>query len=312
MRYGAPQQATSLGQFSPVFRNCWLIETRARRNTRPTLIYSEPSSDSASNQRLSCGFGRTCRPRFFSVGSTRFPAGGPCAGVNTGGPSCDASPGTGIACHHSEMRGSVLLAAGVLVLSTAAAAQDPPRVLEVTLADLDEDSLDFLIGWERWKSDILDLASEGYARFTLAPLLAVEPGLPLNARFSGRIFEVSGQRAAHRPIQTSRPPRRPVRTARAPRDGASDRGRLRPPRGLAPIGRLPRPASPKPRSAGRGPKGFGATARRSGSRGGAAGASTGRAPTGRAKPRGSSPRPRGPAAVSRGGNERTGNPRPHR
>ena len=221
----------------------------------------------------------------------------------------------GLLATSSEMRGSIHLAAGLLVLSTTAVAQETPRVLEVTLADLDKDSLDFLIGWERWKSDILDLASEGYARFTFVPLLAVEPGLPLNARFSGRIFAASGQRA-RRPTRTSRPPRRPIRTARAPRDGASDRGRPRPPHGLAPIGRFPRSASPKPRSAGRAParapKGFGATAGRSGSRGGAAGASTGRAPTGKAKPRGSSPRPRGPAAVSRGGNERTGNPRRHR
>ena len=112
------------------------------------------------------------------------------------------SDGTRIACHNSEMRGSVLLAAGLLVLSTTAVAQETPRVLEVTLADLDEDSLDFLIGWERWKSDILDLASEGYARFTFVPLLAVEPGLPVNARFSGRIFAASGQRAVPR---SSRP-----------------------------------------------------------------------------------------------------------
>ena len=233
-------------------------------------------------------------PRFFSGGMGGSPG------------------GTGIACHSSEMRGSIHLAAGLLVLSTTAVAQETPRVLEVTLADLDKDSLDFLIGWERWKSDILDLASEGYARFTFVPLLTVEPGLPLNARFSGRIFEASGQRAAHRPTRTSRPPRRPIRTARAP----SDRGRPRPPHGLAPIGHFPRSASPKPRSAGRaparGPKGFGATAGRSGSRGGAAGAPTGRAPTGKARPRGSSPRPRGPAAVSRGGYDRTGNPRRHR
>ena len=117
------------------------------------------------------------------------------------------------------MRGSVVLALGLLLLSTTAVAQETPRVLEVTLADLDEDSLDFLIGWERWKGDILDLASEGYARFTFVPLLAVEPGLPLNARFSGRIFAASGQRAAPR---SSRRTPRPIRTARAPRDGASE------------------------------------------------------------------------------------------
>ena len=223
-----------------------------------------------------------------------------------------ASPGTGIACHSSEMRGSVVLALGLLLLSTTAVAQETPRVLEVTLADLDEDSLDFLIGWERWKSDILDLASEGYARFTFVPLLAVEPGLPVNARFSGRTFAASGRRAVPR---SSRPDPRPIRTARAPRDRTSDRGRPRPPRGLAPLGQPPRFAPPGPRKTGRaparGPRGLGAPAPRGGSRGGAAGASTGRAPTGSAKPRGTSPRPRGPAAVSRSGADRR-NPRRHR
>ena len=139
------------------------------------------------------------------------------------------------------MRGSVLLAAGLLVASSAAAAQETPRVLEVTLADLDKDSLDFLIGWERWKSDILDLASEGYARFTFVPLLAVEPGLPLNARFSGRIFGASGQRAARRPNRTSRPPPGPFGPL-APR--ATER-----PTGAAPAPRtdwLPSVISPAP------------------------------------------------------------------
>ena len=218
---------------------------------------------------------------------------------------------------NSEMRSSVLLAAGLLVASSAAEAQETPRVLEVTLADLDEDSLDFLIGWERWKSDILDLASEGYARFTFVPLLAVEPGLPAGGRFSGWILAASERRAT---LRRSRPNPRPIRTARAPRDGASDRGRPRPPRGLAPLGQPPRFAPPAPRNTGRtparGPRGLGAPAPRGGSRGGAAGASTGRAPTGsaptgRAKPRGSSPRPRGPAAVSRSGTDRR-NPRRHR
>ena len=215
------------------------------------------------------------------------------------------------------MRGSVLLAAGLLVASTAAVAQETPRVLEVTLADLDKDSLDFLIGWERWKSDILDLASEGYARFTFVPLLAVEPGLPADGRFSGRVFAASERRAT---LRRSRPDPRPIRTARAPRDRTSDRGRSRPPRGLAPLGQPPRFAPPGPRKTGRaparGPRGLGAPAPRGGSRGGAAGASTGRAPTGRAptgsaKPRGTSPRPRGPAAVSGGGADRR-NPRRHR
>ena len=227
------------------------------------------------------------------------------------------------------MRGSVVLALGLLLLSTTAVAQETPRVLEVTLADLDEDSLDFLIGWERWKGDILDLASEGYARFTFVPLLAVEPGLPLNARFPGHIFAAFGQRAAPR---SSRRTPRPIRTARTPRDGASDRGRPRPrhappklSHGLAPLGKLPRfgPHSPpRPRNTGRtparGPRGLGAPAPRSGSRGGAAGRSPGRAPTGRAKPRGGAANPRGgtsgprraPASGMRNGGG--GKPRQHR
>ena len=241
-----------------------------------------------------------------------MPASSPGGGVNTGGPFSDASPGTGIACHSSEMRGSVVLAAGLLVASTTAVAQETPRVLEVTLADLDKDSLDFLIGWERWKSDILDLASEGYARFTFVPLLAVEPGLPVNAWFSGRIFAASGQRAVPR---SSRPDPRPIRTTRAPRDRTSDRGRPRPPRGLAPLGQPPRFAPPGPRKTGRaparGPRGLGAPAPRGGSRGGAAGAPTGRAPTGRAKPRGGTSGPRrGAASGMRNGGAQK--PRQHR
>ena len=148
----------------------------------------------------------------------------------------------------------------------------------------------------------LDLASEGYARFTFVPLLAVEPGLPVNARFSGRIFAASGQRAVPR---SSRPDPRPIRTARAPRDRTSDRGRPRPPRGLAPLGQPPRFAPPRPRKTGRtparGPRGLGAPAPRGGSRGGAAGASPGRAPTGRAKPRGGASNPRGGTSGPRRG-----------
>ena len=238
----------------------------------------------------------------------------PCGqrGLEMGGVAL-APPGTGIAYDRIEMRGSVLLAAGLLWASAAHAqdADNTPRVLEVTLADLDEDSLDFLIGWERWKGDILDLASEGYARFTFVPLLAVEPGLPADGRFSGWILAASERRAT---LRRSRP-NRPIRTARAPRDRTSDRGRPRPPRGLAPLGKPPRFAPPGPRNTGRaparGPRELGAPTPRGGSRGGASGASTGRAPTGSAKPRGSSPRPRGPAAVSRSGADRR-NPRPHR
>ena len=218
------------------------------------------------------------------------------------------------------MRGLVLVAAGVL-LAPMVPAQESPRVLEVTLADLDEDSLDFLIGWERWKGDILDIASDGYARFTFVPLLAVEPGLPARARFSGQIFAAAERGATLRqPRPQSLPKSRPVRTARAPRGRTSDRGRPRPPRGVAPIGRFPRSAAPAPRTAGRtparNPKGLGAAVGRGGGRGDATGASTGRAPTGRAKPRSPGAKPRGPGARSRSGSEprNPGNriPRRHR
>ena len=147
--------------------------------------------------------------------------------------------------HRRVMRRSVFLAFGLLAVSTAAGAQvagGTARVLEVTLADLDEDALDFLIGWERWKGDVLDLASQGGSRYALVPLVPnLAPALALNARFAGRIFESAGQRPAGRVSPPARTrSRRPVRTARAPRDGASERGRPRPPRGTAPLGQLPR------------------------------------------------------------------------
>ena len=224
------------------------------------------------------------------------------------------SDGTRIACHNSEMRGSVLLAAGLLVLSTTAVAQETPRVLEVTLADLDEDSLDFLIGWERWKGDILDLASEGYARFTFVPLLAVEPGLPLNARFSGRIFAASGQRAVPRSSRPTRGPSEPP----APR--ATER-----PTADAPVLRTgwllsaSRPASPRtPRRAPKDGTRSGAGTSRTRSAG-AARRQPGRrrrrlhreSPHRKSETARLLPRPRGPAAVSRSGTDRR-NPRPHR
>ena len=187
------------------------------------------------------------------------------------------------------MRGFVLLAAGLL-LAPAAYAQDADnsvRVLEVNLADLDEDALDFLIGWERWKGDILDLASEGYARFTFVPLLAIAPGLPADGRFGGFGFETALQRAvprsarARRPVRTRSP--RPLRIARAPRGRPAERGRPRPPRGIAPLGlgaSRPPPrtgaARPVPR---RGAPAVGGPPR-GGKRGGAVAG-----PTGRARPR---------------------------
>ena len=199
-----------------------------------------------------------------------------------------------------------MLAAGLL-LAPAASAQDAdhtPRVLEVTLADLDEDALDFLIGWERWKGDILDLASEGYARFTLAPLIAIEPGLPADGRIGRWTFGTSLRRAlprsarARRPVRTRSP--RPVRIARTPRGRPAERGRPRPPRGLAPLGLGA--SRPPPRTGGarpvprRGAPALGGPPR--GGRGGGAAAG----PTGRARPRGAS------------GTRNTGgrNPRRHR
>ena len=197
--------------------------------------------------------------------------------------------GTRIAYDSTEMRGFVWLAAGLL-LAPAASAQDADpaaRVLEVTLADLDEDSLDFLIGWERWKGDILDLASEGYARFTYAPLIAIAPGLPADGRFGGWRFEAALQRALPRFARSRRPARtrspRPVRIARAPRGAPAERGRPRSPRGLAPLGlgasRLPPRASgarPVPR---RGAPALGGRPR-GGKRGGAVSG-----PAGKARPR---------------------------
>ena len=203
------------------------------------------------------------------------------------------------------MRGFLLLAAGLLAAPAAYGQEPDPaaRVLEVTLADLDEDALDFLIGWERWKGDILDLASEGYARFTFAPLIAIAPGLPADGRFGGFRFEAALQRAVPRSARARRPARarspRPVRIARAPRGATAERGRPRPPRGLAPFGlgasRTPprTGARPVPR---RGAPATGAPPR-GGTRGGPAAG-----PTGRARPRG--------AAGTRNAGVR--NPRRHR
>ena len=203
------------------------------------------------------------------------------------------------------MRGFVLVAAGLL-LAPAAYAQDEPRtarVLEVTLADLDEDSLDFLIGWERWKGEILDLASEGYARFTFMPLIAIAPGLPADGRFGRWTFGASLQQALPRSVRARRPARvrspRPVRIARAPRGAPAERGRPRSPRGLAPFGfgaAHPPPragrARPVPR---RRPPALGGPPR-GGKRGGAVAGPTGKA------------RPRNPGTRNTGNR----NPRRHR
>lgn len=241
------------------------------------------------------------------------------------GGACRAGclPGTRIACRAFVMRGFLLLAAS-LSLAPPAPAQDEPRtarVLEVTLADLDEDSLDFLIGWERWKGDVLDVASESGSRYALVPLL---PGMALNRLFFPALLEGSGQLAAPRTSRAARTRSRPpVRIARAPRgrpsgrtgDGSrtGDRGRPRP-RGLAPLGQ-PGTFRPPPggtRGVGstpaRGPGARIAPPRRTGSRGGA-GASPGRAPGGKARPRGSGPRPRGASGARNVGDR---NPRRHR
>lgn len=201
------------------------------------------------------------------------------------------------------MRGSVLLAAGLL-LAPVARAQETPRTLEVTLADLDEDHLDFLIGWERWKGDILDLASEGYARFTFAPLVAIAPGLPADGRFGAWNFETAVRTASRRSARARRPARtrspRPVRIARAPRGRPADRSRPRPPRALPPLGVGASRPPPRTRGAGpvprRGTPALGGP-RRGGKRGGPAAA-----PSGKARPRGVS------------GTRNTGvlNPRRHR
>lgn len=212
------------------------------------------------------------------------------------------------------MRGLVLLTAGLL-LAPAAYAQDEARtarVLEVTLADLDEDSLDFLIGWERWKGDILDLASAGYARFTFAPLIAIAPGLRADGRFGGWNFEAAVQAASRRSTRAPRYARtrspNPVRIARAPRGRPAERGGPRPPRGLAPLGvgaPYPPPRAPGARAVPRGgPQALGAPPR-----GGIRTGAGGKAPAGRAHPRGSPARPPDESGTRNRGD---GNPRRHR
>lgn len=212
-----------------------------------------------------------------------------------------------------------MLAAGLLLAPAAYAqnAENTPRVLEITLADLDEDSLDFLIGWERWKGDILDLASEGYARFTFAPLLAIAPGLPADGRFGGWRFEAALQRALPRSARARRPARtrspRPVRIARAPRGRPAERGRPRPPRGLDPLGLGASHPPPRTGKARPGPR-RGAPAlgkpRRGGRRGGPVAGPAGRAPE-RARPRTPGARPRGNSGTRNVGdlNSRWQNPR---
>lgn len=85
-------------------------------------------------------------------------------------------------------------------LSQPMAEPPPGRVLTVTLADLDEDAFDFLIGWRRGDGDILDLASRGTARFALAG--GLEPGLLVRGgavRF--RSAAVSSERASRRAVR---------------------------------------------------------------------------------------------------------------
>ena len=234
------------------------------------------------------------------------------AGMARRGPRRRA--GTRIAYPAFVMRVSVL-AAAALVFAAETPAQEPPRVLEVTLADLDEDSLDFLIGWDRGKSDILDLAAEGHARFTFAPLIAIAPGLAPDGRLAGWSFASAATRASRRSARLRSP--RPVRVARSPRGRTSDRRTPRRPRGLAPFARNPRldpdrPPGRRPtgQAPGRGPRGFAAGAPRGGSRTGAGG---GTGPSGKAHPRGFGARPRDARGTRNGTyNGRDGNPRPRR
>ena len=68
-----------------------------------------------------------------------------------------------------------LTAISAPVWSQPASNPPPERVLTVTLADLDDDAFDFLIGWARGDGDILELAARGTARFALVG--GLEPGL---------------------------------------------------------------------------------------------------------------------------------------
>ena len=157
---------------------------------------------------------------------------------------------------------------GVAGPAAAQAPRDPaPRpMLAVTVADLDEDQFDFLIGWQRGQQDILDLASRGVARFALAPLLPEwEPEWRFPPGSAGRPFALFHQRPAPAGARPLRPGARRSGPAgpssgkaaggdRIPRAGAlaaprpPRTGRTRPrPRSAAPPSPRSRPASLPPR-----------------------------------------------------------------
>ncbi len=84
-----------------------------------------------------------------------------------------------------------------------------PRVLVVTVSDLDDDHLDFLTGWDARNEAILDPGDLGATRYRLAPLVAglVAPA-PRMRRFERRVARRVGSRMGAQPgIARERVPR---------------------------------------------------------------------------------------------------------
>ncbi len=176
-------------------------------------------------------------------------AGGPARpGAGSAGPIPAVAAGSGFCLHSDPMSPLAptarrlrsgafplgLLAASV-PLSGVSAAQPPaaePRVLEFTIADLDEDQLDFLIGWDRDTGDLLEAFARGTTRFHRAFGFAPErPGLTASAWL-------------WLPASTA-PPARPAREA-APVPGRSGPRRAIPVRPGAGRWRGVPPRSPRP------------------------------------------------------------------
>ena len=199
-----------------------------------------------------------------------------------------------------------LTAISAPVWSQPASNPPPERVLTVTLADLDDDAFDFLIGWARGDGDILELAARGTARFALVG--GLEPGLRVvggAVRYRDNVTSSARARIRAEPRRSRRSARgaSAVRSAsdaarRALRDAARRKARdgraaSRPPRGWR---GTPRSGSgsgrsmPPPTLRGGGEATSGGRARPRAPRGVGAGSRA---------PRSSSPRPRGSGSSRR-------------
>lgn len=135
------------------------------------------------------------------------------------------------------MRSFWTTAVGLALAAFAAAqpAAPEPQALTVTIADLDEDQFDLLIGWDRETEDVLDRAGRGGTRFALVPLV---PAIVPNRWLLTPLMEWAPDRGS-RPPRVRVPRRRPPKTAGI--------GRVSGRRG-APVARAPsrRPASRRP------------------------------------------------------------------